>query len=104
MTGKKAILPAVRRQLGALQSLRHVLSSKAKLQLVNSLILSRLIYVISLWGNMTSNKKMKVQVVLNRAAQFILDKPKKTRQTELMSQCNWLNVNELTRYHSLLQL
>ena len=40
-TGKKAILPAVRRQLGALQSLRHVLSRKAKLQLVNSLILSR---------------------------------------------------------------
>ena len=103
-TGKKAILPAVRRQLGALQSLRHVLSSKAKLQLVNSLILSRLIYVISLWGNTTSNQKMKVQVVLNRAARFILDKPKKTRQTELMSQCNWLNVNELTRYHSLLQM
>ena len=78
-TGKKAILPAVRRQLGVLQSLRHVLSSKAKLQLVNSLILSRLIYVISLWGNTTSNQKMKVQVVLNRAAQFILDKPKKNK-------------------------
>ena len=103
-TGKKAILPAVRRQLGALQSLRHVLSRKAKLQLVNSLILSRLIYGISLWGNTTANQKMKVQVVLNRAARFILDKPKKTRQTELMTQCNWLNVNELTRYHSLLQM
>ena len=68
------------------------------------MILSRLIYVISLWGNTTSNQKMKVQVVLNRAARFILDKPKKTRQTELMSQCNWLNVNKLTRYHSLLQM
>ena len=50
-TGRKAILPAIRRQLGALSKLQGVMSRKARLQLANGLVISRLAYIISLWGN-----------------------------------------------------
>ena len=103
-TGKRALLPAVRKQLGALHSLRQSLSMKAKLQLANSFILSRLNYIISLWGNTTTNQIRKAQVCLNASARFVLTARKSTRQSELMSRCNWLNVRELTEFHSLLQL
>ena len=103
-TGKRALLPAVRKQLGALCSLRNSLSMKAKLQLANSFILSRLNYIISLWGNTSMNQIRKAQVCMNATARFVLTARKTTRQSELMSRCGWLNVRELTEYHSLIQL
>ena len=103
-TGKKPILPAVRRQLGALSKLRNSISTKGKLQLVNGLVVSRLSYIISLWGNTTENFLKKAQICLNTGARFVLNCRKSTRVTDMMRDCNWLNVAELTEYHSTLQL
>ena len=103
-TGKCALLPAVRKQLGVLSSLRQSLSLKAKLQLANSFIISRLNYIVCLWGNTTTNQIRKAQVCLNAAARFVLTARKSTKQSELMSRCNWLSIEELIEFHSLLQL
>ena len=103
-TGKKALLPMIRKQIGSLSSLRRSLPIKAKLKLANSFILSRLNYIISLWGNTTENQLRKVQVCLNSAARFVLDANKREKQSDLMKRCNWLSVTELVEFHSLLQL
>ena len=50
LTGKKAILPAVRKQLGALKSISKEIPQKSRLQLANGLIISRISYGIALWG------------------------------------------------------
>ena len=52
--GTKAVLPSTRKQLGRLYKLHDSLSSKVKLLLVNSLVISKLTYGISLWGHGTS--------------------------------------------------
>ena len=75
-TGKRAVLPAVRRHLGGIYSLKESLSFKAKLQLANSFVLSRLLYVISLWGNTSETQVKKAQICLNAAARFVLGAPK----------------------------
>ena len=103
-TGKRALLPAIRKQLGGLSSLRESLSRKAKLQLANSFIISRLNYLVCLWGNTTVNQVQKAQVCLNVAARFVLNARKSTKQRDLMMQCNWLTVAKLTEFHSLIQL
>ena len=61
--GKKAVFPAVRRQLGQLSRLRNVLSQKAMLQLVKSLAMSKLNYMLCLWGNSTTNYIKRAQIV-----------------------------------------
>ena len=103
-SGKKAILPAIRRQLGALYKLRKTLPVKAKLQLVNSLIVSKLSYAISIWGNTTENYTRKAQVCLNQAARFVLDCKRTTSKSTLMRGCNWLEVEEMVEYYSCIQL
>ena len=103
-SGKRALLPAIRRQLGAISSLRNVLTRKAKLQLANSYILSRFSYIACLWGNTTDNNIRKAQVVLNTAARFVLNARKTTRQIDLMKGCDWLSIVELTEMQSLIQL
>ena len=103
-TGKKAVLPAVRKQLGALSKLRNTLSQKAKLKIANSLIISKLSYIVCLWGNTTTSQLRKAQVCINLAARFVLGANRTTSQKKLMEDCNWLTATELTEYHSLIQL
>ena len=51
-TGKKAILPAISKKLGALSLLRNVLGQKAKLVLANALLISKLTYLICIWATL----------------------------------------------------
>ena len=104
LIGEKAILPATRKLIGALSTLRQHLSKKAKLKLVNALILSKIMYVVSLWGNTNPSILRKVQTTMNMAARLVLNLKRTTRQTILMEECNWLNIHELTEFRSLLQL
>ena len=104
LTGKKAVLPAVRKLVGLLHSIRHLLPTSAKLKIVNSLVIGKLSYIVSLWGNTNNTIMKKVQVTLNSAARLVLNKRKTTRQSTLMEGCKWLNVWELAEYHSLVQL
>ena len=103
-SGNKAILPAVRRQLGFLSRIRPLISTKAALLLVNSLALSKLSYAIAIWGNTTDNHLKLAQIVQNSAARLVTGKKKTTRQKDLLQHCGWLDMKEWTSYHSLLQI
>ena len=103
-TGEKAIIPSIRKLIGSLNGIRHVMSRKAKLNIVNSLVVSKLTYIVSLWGNTSKSQQKKAQVCLNMAARLILDVSKRTRQKDLMTGCGWLDVSELTEYQSIMQL
>ena len=102
--GKKAVLPAARCQLGCLYRLQHCLSKKVKLQLVNSLVVSKLTYSISLWGHATSNHMRKAQILLNLAARFVTGLNRPTSKRVLMSECGWLDVYELAEYYPLMEI
>ena len=104
LTGEKAILPSTRRILGAISTLRQHLSRKARLKLVNALVMSKLMNVVSLWGNTNPSILKKVQTTMNSAARLVLECKKTTRQSSLMEGCNWLNIQELTEFQSLIQL
>ena len=77
---------------------------KARLQLMNSLALSRLQYMMCVWGNTTPTHIRKAQVVLNQAARVVTKRNRFTSQKLLMKECGWLNVREQTTYQSLTQL
>ena len=104
ITGKKAMLPLMKRKLGSLYHLRDKVPWKSRLLLANSIVMGRLIYSISLWGGAADRYLNRVQSVQNWAARFVTKAPKRTRSIELMVRCKWLNVRELIQYHSLIQL
>ena len=72
-SGKKALLPTVQKQIGTLYKLQNYLSEekKTRLQLVNTLVISRLGYGICLWGNTTENNIRRGQIALNIAGRFV---------------------------------
>ena len=68
--GKKPLLPAVRRMIGMLSRICQEMNKKTRLQLVNSLVVSRLTYGLCLWGNTTRNHLVKVQTVDQLCSSF----------------------------------
>ena len=103
-TGPKALLPAVRRQLGALQHLRKFIPSSCRKLLANTLLMSKLTYLMPIWGGATPNHISKVQIVQNKIARWVTGKRKRTRIKELLQACDWMSINNMIRFHSTLMI
>ena len=103
-TGKDALLPQIRKGLGALYHLGKKVLQKSRLSLANGLILRRLLYLIPLWGGASANYVRKVQVVMNSVARWVTGMSKRTRTSTLLTRCKWMSVIELIEYHSILQM
>ena len=102
-SGKGALLPALRRQLGMITRISHNMSTKARLNLVNCLVMSRMSYMICAWGNTSQNHLKKVQIVQNTAGRLVTGLSRYTKQSVIIENCKWLNIAELTEYQSLCQ-
>ena len=66
--------------------------------------MSKLGYLICLWGNTTDNQVRKAQIMQNRIARFVTGKKRTTKTSVLLNECNWLDIKELTEYHSQVQI
>ena len=103
-TGEEALLPKLRRKLGALKFLSRNLSMRSRRLLANSFILSRLTYLLPIWGGTEEKYHRKVQAVLNNTARFVVRAGKREKTETLMERCGWFSVRELTVLHSLLMM
>ena len=70
-TGDKSVLPILRKQLGALYLLVKQLPKSSRQLLANGLFMSKLTYLVQLWGFAPKSVLKKVQVLMNKAARFV---------------------------------
>ena len=103
-SGDKSLLPRIRKQLGALNLLAKQLPFSSRLLLANGLLLSKMSYFIQIWGAAPISQLKKVQVILNSSARFVTGLNKRTSTQKLMTQCGWLQVEDMVKYHSLVSL
>ena len=66
--------------------------------------MSKLIYLIQLWGGSPQYLLNLLQKLQNRAARQVTKLPWFTPVATLLTQCGWLSINQLVIYHSLLQI
>ena len=103
-TGEKALLPSIRQLLGSLKYISGQVPIKSKIILANSLIMSKLVYGIALWGGTYEFNVKKLQAVVNKTARWASNSSRRTKTTVLMERCGWLTVRELIKYHTVLTL
>ena len=103
-TGKKALIPDLCKKLGSLWLVSKYLDSKARLKLANGIIMSKIIYMITIWGSARPSWINAIQRIQNKAARYVTRMNRYTRITKLMKDCKWLSVNQLNTYHSILLL
>ena len=68
----------------------------------NGIFLSKLIYLIPLWGGASGYLLKILQVIQNKAARYITKSSIFKPTKDLLKQCRWLSVSQLAAYHSLL--
>ena len=102
--GEKPLLKRLRSTLGILTHLSKNLPKKSRLLLANGLFLSRIIYLLPMWGGLPVRDSKTLQTLMNKCARVILSKKRKTRTRTLMTECGWLYFKELVLFHSIVLL
>ena len=100
--GENPVLKSLRSILGMLSHISKNLPIKSRLLLANGLFISKLAYLLPMWGGLPSKEENKFQVLLNKCARMILGKSKRTRTRHLMEGCSWLYFSELVTYYSVM--
>ena len=100
--GNSSLKVALNRKLGALMRIRKLVGFKTRKMIAEGLFMSKLGYLISLWGGCTAGLKKDLQMIQNRVCRVVTRRDWSTPTQELLRQCGWLSVNQLAVYHSVL--
>ena len=77
---------------------------KTRLMLAERMVLSKLGYLIQIWGGSSDFLLKSLQVLLNKTARIVTRKSWFTPSRILMKECNWLSVQQLVQYHTLVSV
>ena len=96
------------KQLGlrllALKKTCQFANFQTRKMIANGLFMSKLLYLIPLWGGCEEFLIKALQVVQNKAARFVANKGQLTSTKMLLKECGWLSVSQLVFYHSVILL
>ena len=102
--GKESVLCSLNQRIGALKLIARVASFKTRKMIANGIFMSKLIYLIELWGGSSNYLLKALQKSQNRAARFVTKLDWGTSTSELLKQCGWLSVHQLAVYHSVVMV
>ena len=91
-------------RLNALKKLTKIARFKTRLMVANGIFMSKVIYLIALWGGCETYLLKSLQIVQNKAARAVTKLSWDTPIKTLLLQCNWMSVNQLVFYHSVVTL
>ena len=77
-------------------------SPGTRLKVANGIFISKLCYLIELWGGCEEYLLNSLQILQNRAARTVTRKFWYTSTRVLLTDCGWLSVRQLIVYHSVL--
>ena len=67
----------------------------------NGLFISKLAYLMPLWGGCPNYLVNALQVMQNKAARYVTKKNVYTPVKTLLKQCNWLSVHQMIFFHTV---
>ena len=102
--GEKPVIKGLRSVIGALTHISSHLPVKTRLLLANGLFMSKLLYLLPMWGGLPHRDVKTFQILMNKCARMVLGCSRKMRTRKLMESCNWLYFKEMVSYQSAVQL
>ena len=94
------VISKVNQRLGLLRRIKHLLPFTARLLFYNSLVLLVFDHGDLVWGDKNNVTLMNdLQVLQNKAAKIILDRPLYSSATDALVTLKWLNLEQRRSYH-----
>ena len=100
----KSLVRSLTMRASALQKIQKIASFKTRKIIGTGIFMSKLIYLIPLWGGCEDYLVRALQVVQNKAARAITKLNIFTPTRVLLKTCQWMSVRQLVIYHSLVLL
>ena len=79
-------------RINPLRKISYSASFATRKMIANGIVLSRIIYVIQIWGGTHDYLLKMLQILQNKAARFVTNLDIFTSQAKLLQQCGWLSV------------
>ena len=99
---ENSLFRQVMSRVNALNKVSSYSSFKTRTMIANGIVMSKMIYLIQLWGGCGKYLIICLQSLQNRAARIVTRKDWFTSVKTLLLQCGWLSVYQLVVYHSLI--
>ena len=101
---KKSLVKQLGVRLNVLGKICLVANFKTRKMVADGIFMSKLTYLIPLWGGCEDFLLRALQVVQNRAARLVAKGGIYSSSKDLLNQCGWLSVNQLVFFHTVLLL
>ena len=92
------------KRLAALKKIRYVANFKTRKMLANGIFMSKLVYLIPVWGGCEKFLIKALQIVQNKAVRLVTNRGIYTPVHTLRTQSGWLSVNQLVFFHTVVLL
>ena len=101
---KDSLIRKLGTRLNALKQIGRFADFKTRKMFANGLFMSKLIYLIPLWGGCEKLLIRALQIVQNKAARVVTRLGIFTPVKTLLRQCGWLSVHQLVYFHTVVLL
>ena len=96
-----SLIRSLNTRIGALKILSKVATFKVRKMIANGIFISKISYLIAVWGGCSQELLNQLQVAQNKAARVVTKLDWYTPTKVLLHQCGWLSVQQLVAYHSV---
>ena len=103
MGHEKSLLKMLSTRVKALQMLRKIANFKTRLMIANGIFMSKLCYVIPVWGGCEEYLMSALQIVQNKAMRAVCKRGKRHPIKDMLKETNWLSIRQLSVFHTLMQ-
>ena len=100
--GEQSLILQLGKRLAGLKQIRNVADFKTRRMIANGIFMSKLVYIIPVWGGCEKFLIRGLQVLQNKAARVVCKHGIYTPVKTLLSQCSWLSVNQLIFFHTVM--
>ena len=104
LLSKNSLVKQLGTRLNALKVMSKVSDFKTRKMLANGLFMSKLVYLMPLWGGCEQFLIRSLQTMQNKAVRVVSSRSIYTPTKTLLKECGWLSVVQLIFFHSVLLL
>ena len=102
LESNQSIIIQLNSRINGLSRLSTRADFKTRLMVANGIIMSKICYLIPLWGGCGQNLIHALQVQQNKAARIVTRAANFTSTRRLLKECGWLSIKQLVLYHTIL--
>ena len=102
LNNDESLVRSLNTRVGALKKVSKVANFRNRKMIADGIFMSKLVYLIPLWGGIYKGLIKSLQTLQNKAARAVSRMNWFTPTADLLRQCGWMSVHQLSVYHTVI--